>query len=210
MFEHHQMNAPRIHAPRAVAPAVNMLKDFIKSRMSEGAEFSIGQTIQCAWMWFRVGTDERGQPTILAPRMGVMPMDFVPDCSDALNLVLTQRYLCDSFGVECDWCNAVQSAIVVKDLANCKGIFMERSEQENGRASGWFCGASDTKLDMNDVRNLELKSLWQLSCALPQSRDFFLLPKGWQVALEDRPIVLCDRKLVSARLNSYYLARYQS
>ena len=65
-------------------------------------------------------------------------MRFVEDSSDALNMILTQRYVCDSFGVECGWCNAVQSAVVVKDLADCKKIFMNRTEQEDGRASGWY------------------------------------------------------------------------
>ncbi len=187
-----------------------MLSNFLKSQISAGAEFKVGQTIQCAWMWFRVGADERGQPIILAPQTSVMPMSFVADSSDALNLVLTQRYVCDSFGVECAWCNAVQSAIVTKDLADCTRIFMNRTQQEDGRASGWFFGASDTKLDVNDVHSLELKSLWELSCDLPTSRDFFLLPIGWQVALEDRPIVLQGSEVASARPNSYYVARYQS
>jgi hypothetical protein len=139
-----------------------------------------------------------------------MPMRFVEDSSDALNLILTQRYVCDSFGVECGWCNAVQSAVVIKDLADCKRIFMNRTEQEDGRASGWFFGASDSKLDANDAHNLLLKSLWELSCDLPESRDFFLLPHGWQVALEDRPVVLQDFNVAGAQPNSYYVARYQS
>jgi hypothetical protein len=186
-----------------------MLSNFLQSRIAEGAEFKIGHTIQCSWMWFRVGTDERGQPMVLAPQRGIMPMNFVTDSSDALNLILIQRYMCDSFGVECGWCNAAQSAIVVKDLATCKKIFMNRMEQENGQASGWFFGASDSKLDPKVVHNFELKSLWQLSCELPESRDFFLLPQGWQVVLEDRPVVLRDFKVASALPNSYYLARYQ-
>jgi hypothetical protein len=204
------MNPPRIHAPKAVAPAVKMLSDFLQSRVAEGAEFKTGHTIQCSWMWFKVGTDEQGQPTILAPQTGAMPMRFVEDSSDALNLILTQRYVCDSFGVECGWCNAVQSAVVIKDLADCKRVFMNRTEEEDGRASGWIFGASDSKLDANDAHNLELKSLWELSCDLPESQDFFLLPQGWQVALEDRPVVLQDFNVAGARPNSYYVARYQS
>jgi hypothetical protein len=204
------MNPPRIHAPKAVAPAVEMFSNFLQSRIAEGAEFKIGHAIQCSWMWFKVGTDERGQPTVLAPQTGVMPMNFVADSSDALNLILTQRYVCDSFSVQCGWCNAAQSAIVIKDLAGCKSIFMNRTEQEDGRTSGWFFGAADSKLDSDDVHNLELKSLWQLSCELPESRDFFLLPQGWQVVFEDRPVVLRDFKVASALPTSYYAARYQS
>ena len=204
------MNQPRIHAPRAAAPAVNMLMDFLTSRIAEGAEFQIGQTIQCSWMWFKVGADEDGELALLAPRPGVMPMSFVTDSSDGLNLVLTQRYICDSFGVECGWCNALQSAIVIKDLAGCKKIFMNRTDDADGRTSGWFVGASDTGLDVNDAHNLELKSLWELSCALPESKDFFLLPQGWQVVFEARPVVLRDAQVAKAKPSSYYATRYQN
>lgn len=203
-----RMKPPQIHAPNAIAPALGMLSDFLQSRVAEGVEFKIGQTIQCSWMWFKVGTDGRGEPAILAPQTGIMPMRFDIDSSDALNLILTQRYVCDSFGVECSWCNAVQSALVVKDLATCKQIFMNRTAQEDGRTSGWFFGASDSKLEANEAANLELKSLWELACSLPESRDFFLLPQGWQVVLENHPTVLQDFRVASPRPNSYYVSRY--
>jgi hypothetical protein len=108
------MNPPRIHAPKAIPSAVESLSKYLKSQIAEGAEFKIDQTIQCAWMWFKVGTDEQGQPTVLAPQTGVMPMSFVADSSDALNLVLTQRYVCDSFSVECGWCNAVRRPLLLR------------------------------------------------------------------------------------------------
>jgi hypothetical protein len=204
------MKPPQIHAPRAIAPAMQMFQGFLQSRISEGAQFNIGDTIQCSWIWLRVGADEKGQLSILAPQDGAMPMCFVADCSDALNLVMTQRYVCDSFGVECGWCNARQSVIVIKDIADCRKIFMNRTEQEKSNASGWFFGASDTKLDVNDLGSLELKSLWQLSCEFPQSRDFFLLPQGWQVVFEDRPVVLQDFEATIAQPGSYYASKYQS
>ena len=136
-------------------------------------------------------------------------MRFIEDCSDALNLILTQRYVCDSFGLECGWCNAAQSAVVIKDLKACKRVFMNRMEQENGSDSGWFFGASDSSLEVNDPNNLERKSLWELACLLPQSRDFFLLPQSWQVVFEERPVLLHDFKAASAQPNSYYDKRYR-
>jgi hypothetical protein len=131
-----------------------------------------------------------GKQAIFAPQIGNMPMKFLCDCSDALNLILTQRYICDSFGVECCWCNARQSAIVIKDIADSKEIFMNRTDVEDGSVSGWFFGAQDSKLDVNEATNLELKNLWELSCQFPDSKDFFLLPAGWQVVFERSPIVL--------------------
>jgi hypothetical protein len=174
------MRPPRIHAPNAVAPAIEMLTDFLESRIAKGEKFESGQSIQCSWMWLKVGHDERGETVVLAPMAGTMPMDFVSDISDALNLVLTQRYVCDSFGVDSSSGNAIQAALVVKDLAECRDVFMNRTDGEKGRSSGWFFGGSDSKLDVNLAQNLELKSLWELSCHYPMARDFFLLPQGWQ------------------------------
>src|SRR5258707_8991245 len=89
-----KMDSPQIHAPKAIAPAMQMIKGFVQSRISEGIQFNIGDTIQCSWMWLRVGADEKRQTSILGPKTGVMPMCFVTDCSEALNLVMTQRYVC--------------------------------------------------------------------------------------------------------------------
>ena len=182
----------------------------MQSRIAEGSQFNVGDTIQCSWMWFRVGAGGQGETSVLAPQMGAMPMCFVTDCSDALNLVVTQRYVCDSFGVSCGWCDARQCAIVVKDFASCQKVFMSRTEPESDRMSGWFFGASDSKLDVNDSTNLEMKSLWQLCCELPDSRDFFLLPSGWQVVFQPRPVVLRDFVPARAKPGSYYASKYQS
>ena len=173
--------APQVHAPDAIAPTIDMLTKFLASRIEAGVSLKSGQSIQCSWMWLKIGEDQNGATAVLAPKFGAMPMEFLPDCSDALNLVLTQKYTCDSFGIECSPCSAVQSAIVVKDLAECKKVFMNRTDDEYGHASGWFFGASDSKLDVNLPGSLELKSLWELSCDYPLARDFFLLPpSAWR------------------------------
>ena len=203
------MKPPRINAPRAIAPAVEMLRSYLQSRIAEGVMFTCGQTIQFSWMWFQVGS-ERDELVIRGPKSGVMPIEFTTDCSDALNLVLTQRYVCDSFDANIGWCSAVQSAIVIKDIAQCRQIFMNRMEEQEGNVSGWFFGATDSQLDANDAESLELKSLWELSCDIPASADFFLLPSGWQVSFNERPLVFQGSKFVSARSDSYYAAKYQS
>ena len=204
------METPHLHAPTAIAPAIEMLTGFLESRIEAGASFQSGQTIQCSWMWFKVGEDETGRSVVLAPRAGVMPMDFVPDCSEALNLVLTQRYVCDSFGLESCACSAIQSAIVIKDLARCREVFMNRIDPENGHSSGWYFGAFDGEVDVNDPENLQLMSLWELSCHFPLSRDFFILPQGWQVVLDQKAEVLKDFERAVPEAGSYYARRYGS
>lgn len=145
---------------------------------------------------------------MFGPRLGVMPMDFQLDCSDALNVVARQQYVCGSFGVECDPCDALQSAIVVRDIDTCRDLFMDRMDASCGHASGWFIGAHDTRLDVNDEGNLELRSLWEISCSIPAAIEFFLLPTGWQVMLKDLPVVLRKNETATPQPGSYFAAKY--
>jgi hypothetical protein len=203
-----QMNIPQVHAPKAAEPALKMLTGFLESRVKGGASFKADETIQCGWMWFKIGQDHGGGLAVLAPKPGVMPMQFEPDCSAALNLVLVQKYVCDSFGVNPSLCSAAQSAIAVKDLANCKDIFMNRLEEASERSSGWFFGAADSQLDSDVADNLELKSLWELACHIPAAHEFFLLPPTWQVFFSEPPMVLRDSEPVSPKEGSYFTRKY--
>ena len=66
-------------------------------------------------MWFKVGMDDRVSQLFVLPRKWALchrDEFYLPIASDALNLILTKRYVCDSFDVECGWCNAAQSAIM--------------------------------------------------------------------------------------------------
>jgi hypothetical protein len=194
---------PKLHAPDAIEPARDMLVGFLKTRAAEGAEFAPGETIQCGWMWFII--DEQG---VAAPQMGVMPMAFQADCSAALNLVLRQRYLCDSFDLGYGWCDARQAALTIKGIGECNEIFMNRQHEASGHDSGWYFGASDNPRDPNDPSNLEWRSLWELACLFPTSLEFFLLPPEHQVTLEGRPVVLRDFQALVAKPESYFAVKY--
>lgn len=122
---------PTFHAPRAIAPATEMFENFL----AEGGPFRDGDSIQLSWMWLKVVHQGDGL-SIHAPRPKSMPMEFQPDCSDALMLTLTQRYLCDSFGVAPSPCNASQAALAIKDLDSCDEVFMNRLGPEEASDSG--------------------------------------------------------------------------
>ncbi|MCA9795118.1 MAG: hypothetical protein KC910_25090 [Candidatus Eremiobacteraeota bacterium] len=194
---------PTFHAPRAIAPATEMFENFL----AEGGPFRDGDSIQLSWMWLKVVQQGDGL-SIHAPRPKSMPMEFQPDCSDALMLTLTQRYLCDSFGVAASPCNASQAALVVKDLNRCQKVFMNRLGPEEASDSGWYFDSPESQLDANDPDSLEYLSLWELAGRYPLALDFFLLPTDWQVALQAAPTVLQNFKPVAARPNSYYALRY--
>lgn len=194
---------PNLHAPTAIPAAREKLEAFLKERAADGAEFAVGETIQVGWMWFII--EEQG---IAAPQMGVMPMAFDADCSVALNLVITQSYLCDSFDLPYSFCDARQAALTIKGLGENRQVYMNRQNEADGHDSGWFFGASDNPRDPNDAGNLEWRSLWELTCLFPTSLEFFLLPPGHQVKLDGNPAVMRDLQRLTAKPDSYYAGKY--
>lgn len=198
---------PRIHAPTAIEPAFRILDEFLESRVSQGYGFELDQTIQLWWMWFKVG-GEPGALKVLSPEFGKMPMCFQEDCSDGLMKMITQKFMADSFVSEHGWCDACQGAMVIKDFQCCEKIFIDRIGDEEDGDSGWYLGAYDSKLDPNKADNIVYKSLWEVSCDFPILMDFFLLPKGWQVALEEKPKVLRGFDRVLSERGSYYFEKY--
>ncbi|MGB0582807.1 MAG: immunity protein Imm33 domain-containing protein [Limisphaerales bacterium] len=197
---------PNITAPTALPPALEGFASFLREAVESGVEFKPGETVQFSWVWFQVAGDENSL-RVTAPETGRTPMEFGDDCSAALNLVLQQRYVADSFELECGWCHALQSAIVIKDLESCEQWFMNRTDAEEGTTSGWYIGAEDSDLEVNDSANLELRSLWELSCLRSEMTELFLLPQGTVVVLDETPRVLTDDGRVPLE-DSYYAQKY--
>lgn len=209
------MKPPRIHAPTTTEPALKIranLANSLRERIMDGASFAPGHIIHLGWMCFKILPDQTGELVVHAPRAGTLPMAFIPDCSLALNLILEQHHICDSFelDVELAPCNARQSALVIKDFAACREPFMNRTDPVKENASGWFFGATDSKLSPQRPENLEWKSLWELSNLVPAAAPFFLLPPGWQVSFKDKPTVLKDYKPASPVRGSYYDCKYRA
>jgi len=202
------MTPPTVHAPTAVAATLRLMTEFLESRVAAGATFQPGESIQFGWMWFRVGTSDRGEPAVRVPEFGSMPMRFIDDCSEALNLVLLQQYVCDSFAVAPSECSCMQSALVIADIDACHEPFIDRIDGEENRTSGWYFGAADSALDPNVEGNLKLRSLWELSCQFPVATQFLHLPPGWQVILKPKPQVLCNRAPAAPLVSSYVAKMY--
>jgi hypothetical protein len=200
---------PEVFAPSAANIVKEIFSQYLKTETLKGVEFINNETIQFGWSWLLVKKDNASFE-INAPTPGVMPMRFVPDCSESLNLTARQRYICDSFNQGIESCNARQSAIVVKDLASCNSIFMNRIDFESGGTSGWFIGARDSKADSQNANDLELMSLWEISCLHPKTLDFFFLPVNWQVVFAERPCVLNDFEPEEFLEDSYFSIKYMS
>ena len=201
------MSQPQIYAPNVLESALDMLKSFIDERTEAGVPFKLDQLIHCSWMWFKVG-EKDGDLCILAPGFGENPMNFNADCSDSLNLILTQKFLVESFEADFGWCDLRQSAIVLKGFDDSDSKFMSRLDDVEGNSSGWYFGTNDNCIDPNNPENLELKSLWEIFCKHPYVGDFMLLPIGWQVFFEDIPVVLNAYEKASYNEGSYYQEAY--
>ncbi len=201
------MNIPEIYAPNAIEPALDILQGYLLDRANEIDGYSDSEFIQFSWVFLKI-LEIEGKLKIYSPEFGAMPIRFIEDSSDSINLVARQKYIADSFGVEGSGCNFRQTATVVKDIGQCSRVFMNRSWPKEGMGSGWFFGALDSALDVNDTANLEVRSLWELFCLFPSSGDFFLLPEGWQVMLDEKPIVLFDYEEADFIKDSFYDNKY--
>ncbi|WP_269542033.1 immunity protein Imm33 domain-containing protein [Cerasicoccus fimbriatus] len=203
------MKKPTFSAPTAISQIAMSLARFIDTQFEAGAKFEAEQYLQFGWMQFKI-EDFDGELQILAPAPGKSPIEFQPDCSDALNLILRQRYVCDSFGVEMLECHLGSSIICIRDFEVRNKLFIDRLDAPKEHASGWFLGAQDSELSPNEAENLELRSLWEIACRYPDFVDFFLLPQHWQVILEDDgPVVSRAYEKATAKPGSYYADKYQ-
>lgn len=191
---------PRIIANGAMEPVLGAFNEFLEQPEKT---FQAGELIQFGWAWFRL--DELDSELIVTtPELGSVSWRFVDDCSDSLNIVLRQRYICDSFGVDIQQCHARHSAIVPLDLGGCNEIFINRTDEADANASGWFIGAVDSSADPENPEHFELKSLWEISCIYPFITEYLCLPVNWQVFFDDAAIVLNDFAEVDCLPNSYF------
>lgn len=201
------MNVPTLYAPNAFEQALTILPNYFEEQIRNGVKFHSEETVQCGWMWFKLFQKDGGL-SVLAPEFGKMPINFIEDCSDALNLILTQKYLIESFNADFGWCDLRHSAIVLRDFDKSTEKFMSRLDDVEGASSGWYFGSNDGGIDPNDPENLELLSLWEVLCKYPFIGDFMLLPLGWQVFFEDKPVVLYDYEKAEFKSDSYYEQKY--
>jgi hypothetical protein len=193
---------PRFSAPTALRPGRSLLDDYLAQRATE-TTFAAGQTIGIGWWFFRLDDDADGSLVVQAPELGWMPIRWQGDCSHALNSVLIQKYIVESFGSDFGWCRLVDSAVVSKSVVEGCEVFINRLSAGTGADSGWFVGSRTESLDVDDPANLVRWSLWEVAVRFPVVLPYLLLPSGCQVLFEDRPVVLRDFRPISPLPGSY-------
>ncbi|MCB1049387.1 MAG: hypothetical protein KDC71_02225 [Acidobacteria bacterium] len=201
------MEIPKIHAPNAIPQAVETLQRYLQAQNDQAIAFQQGQTLQFGWMIFKV-IENQSSLALWAPKQFSWPIEFEEDCSQAINLVLTQKYLVESFCTEFEWCNLRDNALVLKGFTENSKIFMNRTDRRESNRSGWFFGAADSIRDANDPANLEVMSLWEVLSLFPPAADFLLLPQNWQVLFQHHPTVLQDYEEAKYASDSYFSKKY--
>lgn len=181
---------PVVHAPTALAHAVEHLQGRLEHAARASGPFRDGQTIEVAGVPFKVALDSRGL-RLSAPRIGSVPMTYTEDCSDTLHIVAGQLALLEANGVRGKPISWFQTAVVVKDLFSCDLWTLERTRAAKKNWSGWTIGAYDSTYDRATSGDVQHVRLWELVCRKPQIAPYLGLPKGWQVSFEDAyPVVL--------------------
>jgi hypothetical protein len=199
---------PTVHAPQAFEQALDIITDYINEAGANGVIFNANETIRVIWMWFKLYEND-GVLELHAPDFKSFPIVWSKDCSKALNTVLIQKYVYESFFDEMSECHLSQSALSLKGINQDSQLFMNRIDDQEANDSGWYFGDESSKLDANDPDNLEYRSLYEMVLMCPQSIDFMLMPKNTQVILnKDSPAVLRDYSEVRAKENSYWKAKF--
>lgn len=85
--------------------------------------------------------------------------------------------------VEPEFCNLRQCAICSKSYAaGSPQAFISRIGPAREAEAGWYVGVADDPLDLDDPRNLGVKSLYEISIRDRRFLPFWLLPSGYRVA----------------------------
>ena len=190
-----QVVRPTVHAPEAPRHVVRVLADWLDRTAALGRAFEDGDEFRIGFVWFRVAVDRRGT-RVTAPRVGAPALIHTDDCSEALRLVAMQRKMLERYGAEAELCNCKQTVLIVRDLDRCQTTFIDRLAGEMGDRSGWYVGAHDSQLDVQQPENLKLVSLWSLMSNRPELAPYLLLPTGWQVSFANGAVVMRDRQVV--------------
>lgn len=181
---------PVVHAPTALARAVDHLRERLERAAARSGPFRDGETIEVAGVPFKAALDSRGL-RLSAPRIGSVPMTYTEDCSDALHIVAGQLALLEGNGVRGKPISWFQTAVVVKDLFSCHLWTLERARTAKKSWSGWTIGAYDSAHDRSTSGDVQHVRLWELICRKPEIAPYLELPKGWQVSFEDAyPVVM--------------------
>ena len=183
---------------------VESFTDWLFDYISNGAEFTDGQTLQYGYTVLNCRVQSRVL-RLLAPDFLSMPIKWIDNLGPAFRIIAAHKYTPESFGFTPDIPTLRNTAIVGKRFDELP-MFANRisPEESNPNDSGWFIGSSRDDVDNNDPDQLQLMSLYEAILAVPQMLEFLSLPVGCQVLFSGgNPVVLHDYEELEIPKGSY-------
>jgi hypothetical protein len=139
-----------------------------------------GESVEYGWFIF--------QTIIKDGQLDVETLDFKEMASFTSDFSAVERIHGEQMavlrgeGVEPGWCVLWHCAIVSRSyVPGHEQAFVSRLDELNQNKSGWYVGVADDPLDVNDVENLCLRSLYELSIRDSRFTPYWLLPIGYLV-----------------------------
>jgi hypothetical protein len=169
-----------------------------------GVTFSNGQILQYGWSVFQCRVKDNGL-ILFAPDFQSMPIEWIPDITKALYILMEHKYVPESFELDIDIPSLQDTAIVGQGFEELP-IIMSRSEkiENNPQDSGWFIGSFKEDIDNNDPSNLELMTLYEVVLYTPHVLRYFSMPQGTQIVFESgSPVVFFDEQILNPKAGSY-------
>lgn len=144
-----------------------------------------GETVHFSWFMFRL-TETEGE-------LDIETLDFQNLASYTTDFELVEQIhaaqvqVLQKQQVEPEFCNLRHCAICSKSYAaGSPRAFISRIGPAVDTEAGWYVGVVDDPLDLDDRRNLNVKSLYEISIRDRRFLPYWLLPTGYRVAFGGR------------------------
>ncbi|MHB8902212.1 MAG: immunity protein Imm33 domain-containing protein [Thermoguttaceae bacterium] len=140
-----------------------------------------GETVLFSWFLFRLANVD-GQ-------LDIETLDFESVASYTRSFELVEQIhaaqvqVLRQEQVEPEFCNLRQCAICSKSYAaGSPQAFLSRIGPAHKAEAGWYVGVVDDPLDLDDRRNLNVRSLYEISIRDRRFLPYWLLPPGYRIA----------------------------
>ncbi|MBD1912953.1 MULTISPECIES: DUF2185 domain-containing protein [unclassified Leptolyngbya] len=183
---------------------ITWLTDWLTKYIESGAKFSNGQIFQYGWSVLQCQL-QNNCLRLLAPDFQSMPIEWIPNITKVLHILMEHKYVPESFELDMDVPSLEDTAVVGRGFEELPTIMVRSSRSENNpQDSGWFVGSFREDIDNNDPSNLELMTLYEVVLCAPHTLRYLSMPQGTQIVFESNsPVIFFDEQLLNPKAGSY-------
>ena len=167
--------------------------------MSEGALFSVGQTIQFGWVLLKLVKGDGGKLEVWEPDFRSMPVGWTRGVDETLRFTLIQREVCARVGVEPEFPPMNHSGVISSTFHQGTGSRMMMRESAQKSDSGWLF----RRVNGDDLQ-ARLQSLYEITLKQTYLIPFLALPPGSEVTQSDTSLeIQFAEKLLSSEHDDF-------